>query len=773
MFRNSLLSFLLNYGIFSISFCLIISTSGISKVLNDPIDIHHSLTSDKDILIDEGITAENSVPSCTPPSSLNANTVSCQSAFISWIEGEEAISYDLRFRLANTLDWTDVSNLDGSSFLLENLNELSTYEWQMRASCPDSLSNWINGENFDTFGGVEETVIEASNDSYVDSSNPDQNFSQESSLRVLQSAQTNQQLITYLEFNVDGIDDKGIEAVKLKLDGVVGNNAVNIDMGVFLTSNNWTEEQITFNNAPPAEGEAIGTFSGTLPPSGILEIELDLAAFPSDGNYFLILSPSGNMDELILFTSESANEPELVFEDAFSCLPCEVPTSLAVNSVTDTSADFSWQGGDPAISYDVRFRLSENQDWGDVINTTEEELTVDTLVEGATYNWQVRSVCEDETTEFVDGPNFTTTLGCGVPEALIVDSLSFNSATVSWQASGEVLNYDLQFRKLGDANFTTVNDLTNTFFTLSGLDPLTTYEWQVRSSCEGLDTEYTIGTNFTTTQDSSCNPPIPLPVEVTSPDSVLLQWEPVLSAVSYTVRYRPEGEEGFIDIFDIPTTNVLLSDLEPLTVYEWEVASICENDTSDYEIGANFASSSEEPCDAPTNPVVDSVVLTTVSLSWQEAQQADRYELRYRVAGTEPFTFLDSIVPSSIELTDLESITTYEWEVRSACDAAASEWVQGPEFTTGISTSLKELKALDVQVYPNPSSESFTIKVLNSEELFISVNVRNALGQLIYSNEKQSVNESISIGKDWSAGIYMIVLTNETQGGTFKVIKTE
>ena len=77
---------------------------------------------------------------------------------------------------------------------------------------------------------------------------------------------------------------------------------------------------------------------------------------------------------------------------------------------------------------------------------------------------------------------------CMMPEQLTTTNIDTTSAVVTWHTPliGAASYYTLAYRTLADSDFTTVT-LTDTSFTLTGLDIYTQYEWKVRSHCSSTD----------------------------------------------------------------------------------------------------------------------------------------------------------------------------------------------------------------------------------------------------------------------------------------------
>ncbi|HRH50202.1 MAG TPA: DUF839 domain-containing protein [Panacibacter sp.] len=75
---------------------------------------------------------------------------------------------------------------------------------------------------------------------------------------------------------------------------------------------------------------------------------------------------------------------------------------------------------------------------------------------------------------------------CGKPFAIGATDISTSSATVSWTEVNCAVGYILQYRKLEDPVYTTVNisSGSTTSYSITGLSALTRYEWSVATICD-------------------------------------------------------------------------------------------------------------------------------------------------------------------------------------------------------------------------------------------------------------------------------------------------
>ena len=74
---------------------------------------------------------------------------------------------------------------------------------------------------------------------------------------------------------------------------------------------------------------------------------------------------------------------------------------------------------------------------------------------------------------------------CSAPQGLSSNSITYNSAQITWTAGLTAITYDLRWKPSASSTWTNVNGLTTNSYALTGLDPLTSYDVQVRSVCDG------------------------------------------------------------------------------------------------------------------------------------------------------------------------------------------------------------------------------------------------------------------------------------------------
>ncbi len=89
---------------------------------------------------------------CNIPQNTFANNVYYFSAQVNWNVVSGAHHYKIRYKEIGTSPWSYKNNIDSTSTsrVLNNLSQLTSYIWQIRAHC-DTISNFSNWSQVDTF----------------------------------------------------------------------------------------------------------------------------------------------------------------------------------------------------------------------------------------------------------------------------------------------------------------------------------------------------------------------------------------------------------------------------------------------------------------------------------------------------------------------------------------------------------------------------------------------------------------------------------------------
>ena len=102
--------------------------------------------------------------------------------------------------------------------------------------------------------------------------------------------------------------------------------------------------------------------------------------------------------------------------------PCNAPTNLQVNSITQTSATMTWTAGGTETSWKVGYKLSTASQWQEAtVNTTSYDMTG--LTANSTYDVRVKAICAADNESDFTTSSFTTT-GVGIDNITLANSIN-------------------------------------------------------------------------------------------------------------------------------------------------------------------------------------------------------------------------------------------------------------------------------------------------------------------------------------------------------------
>lgn len=195
---------------------------------------------------------------------------------------------------------------------------------------------------------------------------------------------------------------------------------------------------------------------------------------------------------------------------SFTTLPtCQKPTSWQYTPSSNTaySGSVQWEGS--ADGYEIAYKSGSSFDpsdatlegvtrvtLGNVNSYTAEDLTPETR-----YYFYIRANCGETDGMSAWSTNtvaFTTLASCIAPSSLQTTATS-STITLSWTAGASDQNaWDIRYKKSNASEYTYIH-LDNhpaTNYTITGLDPITTYSVNVRAYCSETDqSKWGAGTN--------------------------------------------------------------------------------------------------------------------------------------------------------------------------------------------------------------------------------------------------------------------------------------
>ncbi len=177
-------------------------------------------------------------------------------------------------------------------------------------------------------------------------------------------------------------------------------------------------------------------------------------------------------------------------------------------------------------------------------------------------------------------------------------------ADVAWTENGPATNWELEWDLAGYTVGTASNSMivTNDTFSITGLMPVTNYEWSVRAVCGPADSStWSPKSSFST--PVTCPAPSALSNTAISSTEMQLDWTNNSSATDFEIEWGAAGfSQGSGTSFITSKNPDTLAMLMPNTAYSWYVRAICTpGDSSTWSGPNNFTT----PCATVVAPFFD------------------------------------------------------------------------------------------------------------------------------------------------------------------------
>ncbi|MBB68577.1 MAG: hypothetical protein CMC77_00680 [Flavobacteriaceae bacterium] len=194
-------------------------------------------------------------------------------------------------------------------------------------------------------------------------------------------------------------------------------------------------------------------------------------------NYSYTVSSQCDNDEI----SDSSEPFNFTTEES-----CPTPTSLFVQSITDTSAELNWTENGLATLWDIEI-INQSSGDSELISGVNNPYTADGLLQNTDYSFVVISQCDnDEISDASEQYYFTTDESCPTPTSLFVQSITATSAELNWTENGIATLWNVEIVNVSSGASATGTPtsigVTNPYLA-EGLIGDTLYEFYVQSNC--------------------------------------------------------------------------------------------------------------------------------------------------------------------------------------------------------------------------------------------------------------------------------------------------
>ncbi len=249
-----------------------------------------------------------------------------------------------------------------------------------------------------------------------------------------------------------------------------------------------------------------------------------------------------------------------------------------------------------ATALDIESMISSSYQVGKTIyNNTNGEWQEEKIVFSNTYAdsprkivfaWTNTDTCQDNSSIILKNISITPHY-CPTPDSLLIDAITYNGAEVSWNLKDFWQTFNLQYRKLNDTTWNTIEEIYNHYI-LDILEENTTYEVRLQANCTNEQSLFSPIFKFTTEIFIE-------PIDATSIkydvsyNSVHLNWTEKDNVKFYCVDYKENIPSAKWKTIETATNACTISDLYPNTQYACRIRIVNMQDkTSKYSDEINF-----------------------------------------------------------------------------------------------------------------------------------------------------------------------------------------
>lgn len=144
--------------------------------------------------------------------------------------------------------------------------------------------------------------------------------------------------------------------------------------------------------------------------------------------------------------------------------------------------------------------------------------------------------------------------------------------TIAWGSIESMTSFEVQYREVGNATWTTVGNLSSATYTTPTLVGCSQYEVQVRSNCSGEWSDWSIAYTFGTT--GCCENPATATLVSTGENNATISWTDVFAAVSYTITLSTANAPDLV-LANITGNSYSFAGLTNCTSYTATVTTVC------------------------------------------------------------------------------------------------------------------------------------------------------------------------------------------------------
>lgn len=262
--------------------------------------------------------------------------------------------------------------------------------------------------------------------------------------------------------------------------------------------------------------------------------------------------------------------------------------------------------------------------------------------------------------------------------------------------------------------------------------------------------------------------------------TAVLRWDTVAGATAYKITVRDYINSTKVAVFKHGNQGQKrLHNLDPAKLYWVHVSARINGQWSVRTRAVKFTTLAT-PCLPVSVYSAAPVGAVQARINWTSPAGISKIWLRWREAGTTQWidTIMRNPAANKQWITGLTPGTSYDWQIKSACNAIGqgSNWSPVQQLATatnkweGSAAEATNAGAL-VQVFPNPASSALNVVLSASEHTSYQLSLLNAIGQTVWAQTQPvapgATNAVVNV-RELHQGLYFLRVEN---GGHVELLR--
>lgn len=253
--------------------------------------------------------------------------------------------------------------------------------------------------------------------------------------------------------------------------------------------------------------------------------------------------------------------------------PPITPGSIRSTEIFWNRISLSWTASPGASGYVLQYKKSDESTWRTAPTLSETTTTIENLDPETAYMFRVQAFNTSGGSGYANAEATTKIAPPEAPGKIEFSDLTMNSVLLSWPTAERASGYALQYRKLGESDWTVLPDQSKTSAPITNLAEETTYIFRVRALNESGESTWT-SIEIKTAEIRPPATPEDFRVLEKDWDFIALSWAASRWAEQYQVRYRKAGETTWRTQQSTTQTQILFGSLAPGTSYDFQIRAV-------------------------------------------------------------------------------------------------------------------------------------------------------------------------------------------------------